>query len=176
MPQIDDPFRPADATVASAASGVQDAQARGSRRLYRDGRRRAHQTQSRCRRPGGRTLAPVSIRSSARRATCCCSRGSCAARSRRLMSPACGGTRSTRSASSRSARVHSGAANETVLAARYALCATLDEAVLLHAVGRAERVGAADAARLAASRGVGRREVLRDARAHFPGSRAPHRA
>ena len=43
------------------------------------------------------------------------------------------------------------------------------------AVGRAERVGTASAARGAAPRGVGRREVLRDARPDLAGSRPLHR-
>ena len=68
-----------------------------------------------------------------------------------------------------------GVRNEIVLAARYALCAGLDEAVLSTPSGAAERMGAASAAGRAASRGVGRREVLRDARSDLGGSGAPHR-
>ena len=74
--------------------------------------------------------APDSIRWCRRRARCCCSPGSCAAR---LSAPDVGGLR--RHALDEIRRFEeraraAGVANEVVLAARYALCAALDEAVL----------------------------------------------
>ena len=91
------------------------------------------------------------------------------------MSPGSGSTRSTRCGGSRNARAAAGVPNEIVLAARYVLCAALDEAVLVHTLGRSERVGAAPAARDPAPRSMGRREVLRDARSSLARSRPPHR-
>ena len=84
--------------------------------------------------------------------------------SRRWTSPACAAMRSTRSAGSRSRRARPRVAerNRAGRALRAVRRARRSGAV--HAVGRAERMGAASAARRAASRGVGRREVLRDAR------------
>ena len=70
----------------------------------------------------------------------------------------------------------SGVPNEVVLAARYALCAGLDEAVLSTPVGQSERMGAASPVGGVASRGVGRREVLRDAGPDLAGSVPLHRS
>ena len=85
-----------------------------------------------------------------------------------------GVTRSTRSGDSSSGRAPR-ASRPKSSAPRATRCAPPRRSRALDAVGRAERVGAADAARGAASRGVGRREVLRDARRDLGGSRAPHR-
>ncbi len=69
-----------------------------------------------------------------------------------------------------------GVRNEIVLAARYALCAGLDEAVLSTPWGAQSEWAQHPAAGGAAPRGVGRREVLRDARPDLRRSGAPHRS
>ena len=92
---------------------------------------------------------------------------------RRWTSPACGGTRSTRSAGSRSGRAPP-ASRTRSCSPRATRCARARRGGAVDAVGRAERVGAAAAARGAAPRGVGRREVLRDARSDLRAIPARH--
>ena len=132
MPDIDDPFKPSRRHRAPAAAGRRQAGRRRPVRVAADG--------------PARRAPPMSSRSPAAPASCSASglnplvqaaspllllAGPAARHAVALrMSPGCGATRSTRSAASRSARASPGVPNEIVLAARYALCAALDEAVL----------------------------------------------
>ena len=69
----------------------------------------------------------------------------------------------------------SGVPSEVVLSARYVAVRRARRGGAVDAVGQSERMGAASAAGGAASRGVGRREVLRHAGPDLAGSGALHR-
>ena len=175
MPDNDDPFTPPDATMlrprpgrrqadaastparprAAAPSAAErgadsDAGARAARHRPEPARAGGEPAAA-ARRPAARTLSPMDVAGLRRHALDEIRRFEEQARA-------------------------AGVPNEIVLAARYALCAGLDEAVLSTPWGSSERMGAAAAAGGAAPRGVGRREVLRHARPDLAGSGAPHRS
>ena len=131
MADSDDPFMPSDATVLRPRPGRRPARYAGADGARPARRRPVWLSSSRSRQRRARCLGvglnPLVQAASPLLLLAGQLRGS---RRRRWTSPACAATRSRRSGGSRSRRARAGIPNEIVLAARYALCAGLDEAVL----------------------------------------------
>ena len=174
MPDSDDPFLPPDPThrprPGAGRRGMQEPGVVAGPRRCASPRRRAHlrggardpRHRAESARPGGHPAA-AARRPDARR----CRRMDVAGLRRHALDEIRRFEEQARA---------SGVRSEIVLAARYTLCAGLDEAVLSTPWGTQSEWAQHPRARRAAPRGVGRREVLRHAGPHLERPGAAHRS